>query len=159
MMNIKKIFSVLVLCSIIPAYSQNLKTGADFDGIKWISVPEEQFSANQWICFRKTFQIEKTEKSAPFCLAVDSKYWLWVNGEPVVFEGGLKRGPNPDDTYYDRVDIAPYLKKGKNVIAVLVWYWGKDGYCHKNSGKPGLLAKLELSGKQLVSDAEWKVKL
>ena len=43
----------------------------------------------------------------------------------VVFEGGLKRGPNPEDTYCDEVDLAPYLKKGKNQVAVLVWYFGK----------------------------------
>jgi hypothetical protein len=131
----------------------------DFDGNKWISVREDLFSPNQWICFRKTFDLDKKEKSAPFNIAVDSKYWLWVNGEMVVFEGGLKRGPNPDDTYYDRLDIAPYLKKGENTIAILMWYWGKNGYCHKSSGKPGLLAKLELNGKQIVSDEGWKVKI
>jgi alpha-L-rhamnosidase len=32
----------------------------------------------------------------------------------VVFEGGLKRGSNPKDTYYDEVDLTPYLKKGDN---------------------------------------------
>ena len=133
--------------------------GANFEGIKWISINEKEFATNQWICFRKTFNLDKKESSAQLYIAVDSKYWLWINGELVVFEGGLKRGPNPDDTYYDNVNAAPYLKKGKNTIALLMWYWGKEGFCHKSSGKPGLLTKLELKGKQIVSDESWKVKI
>jgi alpha-L-rhamnosidase len=26
-----------------------------------------------------------------------------------VFEGGLKRGPNRTDTYYDEIDLRPFL--------------------------------------------------
>ena len=59
-------------------------------------------------------------------IAADSKYWLWINGRMVVFEGGLKRGPSPYDTYYDSVEIAPYLTSGENTIAVLVWHFGKN---------------------------------
>ncbi len=131
----------------------------DLEGTKWISVDEQLFGENQWICFRKDFHVSKKNEKADFYIAVDSKYWLWINGEPVVFEGGLKRGPNPNDTYMDHINIGPYLTKGKNTIAILMWYWGKDGYCHKNSGKPGLLAKL-MSGRNYIStDETWKVKI
>lgn len=40
-------------------------------------------------------------------IAADSKYWLWINGKLAVFEGGLKRGPNRTDTYYDEIDLKP----------------------------------------------------
>ena len=93
---------------------------------------------NQWIAFRKDVSLESGPSEAPARIAADSKYWLWVNGSLVVFEGGLKRGPNPADTYFDQVDLAPYLKKGENQVALLLWYFGKDGFSHKSSGTPQL---------------------
>ncbi|MEN6324127.1 MAG: alpha-L-rhamnosidase N-terminal domain-containing protein [Proteiniphilum sp.] len=131
----------------------------NFEGTRWISVDEASVKENQWICFRKNFNLDRKESSAQFYIAVDSKYWLWINGEMVVFEGALKRGPNPTDTYYDKVEVAKYLKKGKNTIAILMWYWGREGFCHKNSGKPGLLAKLVLKNRTIESDETWKAKL
>ena len=56
----------------------------------------------------------KRPEKAVAQIAVDSKYWLWINGQLAVFEGGVKRGPTPKDTYYDEVDLAPFLQKGKN---------------------------------------------
>jgi len=74
----------------------------------------------------------------------------------VVFEGQLKRGPTPTDTYYDEVDITSYLKQGENTISALVWYWGRDGYCHKNSGTAGFLFEAQNSQVSWVSDKSWK---
>ncbi len=93
---------------------------------------------NQWIAFRKDVKLDAVPGSALARIAVDSKYWLWVNGEPVIFEGGLKRGPNPGDSYFDAVELAPYLKAGENRIALLLWYFGKDGFSHLSSGTPQL---------------------
>ena len=154
MKTLKNIF--LLLLSALFVGCSNTPTTVSLDGTKWISVSEEQFAPNQWICFRKSFDLQREVASAPFYIAVDSKYWLWINGELAVFEGGLKRGPNPDDTYYDKVDISSYLKKGENTVALLMWYWGKEGFCHKDSGKPGLLAKLVLGNTQINSDETWK---
>jgi len=96
---------------------------------------EPPVDSNQWICYRKTIHLAKAPTQAMARIAVDSKYWLWINGELVVFEGQLKRGPTPKDTYFDRVDLTKHLRKGDNTIAVLVWYFGKDGFSHKRSGK------------------------
>ena len=93
---------------------------------------------NQWIAFRKDVNLKTVPSKAEARISADSKYWLWVNGELVVFEGGLKRGPNPSDSYFDRLDLAPYLKKGENRVALLLWYLGKDAFSHKSSGTPQL---------------------
>lgn len=122
----------------------------------WIGVPQTSH-ANRWYCFRGGVDLAKSPKAALAHIACDSKYWLWVNGEMVVFEGQLKRGPNPKDTYYDEVDLAPHLKKGRNTIAVLVWYWGRHGFAHNSSGKAGLVLDAEIDGKSFVSDSSWKV--
>lgn len=131
----------------------------------WIGVaPQEtqrntatdQKIANQWSCFRTVIDLESRPGHATARIACDSKYWLWINGELAVFEGQLKRGPTPDDTYFDRIDLSPYLKRGQNTIAVLVWYFGKHGFSHKSSGKPGLLFDATIDGQPLLSDREWK---
>ena len=111
---------------------------------------------NQWICYRKNINLTQTVAGARAKIAADSKYWLWINGKLVVFEGQLKRGPNPQDTYYDVVDLKPHLKQGENTIAVLLWYFGKHGFSHKSSGKPGLLFDAEIDGVKLLSDGTWK---
>jgi len=115
--------------------------------------------ANQWICYRKTITLDQPTQSADSALAkisADSKYWLWINGKLIVFEGQLKRGPNPNDTYYDVVDLKPHLVEGENTIAALLWYFGKHGFSHKSSGKAGFLFDAEIDGGKLLSDASWK---
>ena len=124
---------------------------------QWIWAPTEgEDKPNTWACFRKTFTLDDVPDSAPASIAVDSKYWLWVNGERVVFEGGLKRGPTPESTYYDTLDLSSFLEPGENVIAVLAWYFGKEGFSHNDSGKAGLLFHLDLSDRAVTSDSSWK---
>ncbi|MBO6221317.1 MAG: glycoside hydrolase, partial [Bacteroidales bacterium] len=80
---------------------------------KWISKEQQVSETNSWMAFRKDVEIEKVPSSLVARIAADTKYWLWINGEPVVFEGGLKRGPSIGGGYYDKVEIAPFLKQGK----------------------------------------------
>src|SRR5450759_986502 len=119
---------------------------------QWIGATTNH-AENTWSVLRKHFTLRTVPKSAVARIAVDSKYWLWINGKQVVFEGGLKRGPNPSDTYYDEVDLAPWLRKGDNTIAVLAWFWGKKGFSHKNSGKAGFLFELDAGETAVSSDA------
>lgn len=122
---------------------------------KWIVNFDSQSTTNSWFAFRKQVDIDKVPNQAIARIAADSKYWMWINGKQVVFEGSLKRGPNPTDTYYDEVDIAPFLKPGQNTIAILTWYFGKDGFSHISSGKAGLLFDCVSSGLRIVSDKSW----
>ena len=149
---IKKLLLGLMFC-----FAATGVFGADWQG-HWIGVDGES-EVNSWYCFRDVIELGKSPKSAIAKIACDSKYWLWVNGEMVVFEGQLKRGPNPKDTYYDEVDLAKHLKRGENTVAVLVWYFGKHGFSHNSSGKAGLLFDAVVDGKRFSSSSSWKVKL
>ena len=124
----------------------------------WVGIQggPDSSTVNLWTCYRKHFTLTEKPASALARIAVDSKYWLWINGRMVVREGGLKRGPNPQDTYFDVVDLAPYLAKGDNQIAVLAWYFGKDGFSHKSSGKAGFLFEMDAGGTMVLSDSSWK---
>ena len=120
----------------------------------WITADDETCNErNVWIEFHKDFDLKTNVRKAEAKIAADSKYWLWINGENAVFEGGLKRGPNKNDTYYDVVDLAPYLKKGKNEIRLLLWHFGKSGFSHNSSGKSGVIFDASQIG--LVSDSTW----
>ena len=128
---------------------------------KWIWAPSS--SANQWVAFRRSFTLGSAPSRAVTQIAADSKFWLWVNGTLVVFEGGLKRGPNRTDTYYDEIDLAPYLTSGTNTVALLVTYFGKQGFSHSSSGKGGLLFQSDIetgsTTTRLVSNTSWKHKV
>ena len=111
---------------------------------------------NTWYCFHKSVDLPAIGSQSVYAdIAVDSKYWMWINGEMVVFEGQLKRGPSPRDTYYDHVDITSYLNEGRNDIAILVWYFGNHGNSHNSSGKPALLFDCRADGFTILSDNTW----
>jgi alpha-L-rhamnosidase len=125
---------------------------------EWIG-GQTSSTKNIWTCYRKdTFMKMNKGQSIKLNIACDSKYWLYINDKMVLFEGQLKRGPNPKDTYYDELEVGQYLKNGKNKIAILVWYFGKDGFSHKSSTKAGLLFDLQMDDQQILSDSTWKVK-
>ena len=132
-----------------------LQLSADTWKARWISRAYSPSDANTWIAFQKKVIIDSVPTELPARIAADSKYWLWINGETVVLEGGLKRGPSPGDGYYDTVDIAPYLKTGENVISVLVWYFGRSGFSHMGSGICALLFEAVGGGVEILSDASW----
>lgn len=114
---------------------------------------------NTWMCFRKQINIEnrKDIKDVIARIAVDSKYWLYINDEIVIREGGVKRGEKPNSIYYDEVDITEYLKKGNNTISILVWYFGKSGFSHIDSGQGALLFQAQIGNETIISDDSWKV--
>ncbi len=144
-----------IACAFLafPLLANNAKSNSD--NAKWIW-QEEAGPANTWVAFRKTITLDEVPVKALTKISVDTKYWLWINGEMVLFEGGLARGHAPNTIYYDPVDFAPYLKKGKNTIAILVWYWGRTRKVHEDSGKGGLCVVADWS-KDLNSDNTWKM--
>lgn len=121
----------------------------------WISAPEVLYYPNMWMGFYKSVPVDAVPSSLPARIAADSRYWLWINGDMVVREGGVKRGPNRADGYYDEVDIAPYLKRGSNDIAILLWHFGRDGFSHSSSGKPAILFDAQCETLEIVSDGSW----
>ncbi len=139
---------------------------------------EEDGPPNSWVAFRKEFDLKKAPEKVTANISADSKYWLWINGKLVVFEGSVARGPSqyrpwkrppevwtrppeekPANTWYEEVDLSGHLKPGKNTLAVLVWYWGRETHkgTHIDSGKGGFLFQADLGDKLLVSDTSWKV--
>ena len=113
---------------------------------------------NTWMCFRKKVNLKQKDiENVLAQIAVDSKYWLYINGKMVVREGAVKRGQTRNSIYYDEVDLTKYLHEGENTIAVLVWYWGDISYSHNSSGQGAMLFQAQIGNNYLVSNDTWKV--
>lgn len=149
-------FTKLIFTIVLFAYSCS-SIASQPQEPKWLTISNFEHSPNQWYNLRKEVVLNDVPEKTTVKIAADSKYWLWINGKLAIYEGMVKRGPNPEDTYYDEVDIAKYLQKGKNTIAVLVWYFGREGFSHKDSKKFGFFFDGKIGGQQIISDASWKI--
>ena len=126
---------------------------------KWIWDKENLTEKNVWMCFNKKVSIKKKPKTLTAHISADSKYWLYINGKTVVFEGSVKRGPDENSCYYDSIDIAPFLKEGENSICALVWFWDNEtSYSYCGSGQGGFLFEAINEGITIISDKSWKAK-
>ena len=126
---------------------------------KWIWDKENLTEENVWMCFNKKVTVDNLPDMLTAHISADSKYWLYINGETVVFEGSVKRGPDEHSCYYDSIDIASYLKEGENSICALVWFWGDEkNYSYNSSGQGGFLFEAVSEDITIISDKSWKVK-
>ncbi|MFW6202346.1 MAG: alpha-L-rhamnosidase C-terminal domain-containing protein [Gemmatimonadota bacterium] len=151
--------AVFAILARLPVAAPDLVWNAQWVGAAGTMRPDrpDVSRPNLWLAFRKEVVLDAAPASASARIAADSKYWLWINGRLVVFEGQLKRGPTPEDIYYDTVDLTPYLEAGTNTVAVLVWHWGRSALSHRDSGRAGLLFDATIDGEPLLSDRTWKV--
>lgn len=117
----------------------------------WLATPDALRQDKAPCQFRKRFLIDDPAQvtSARALLTADRESRLWVNGTE------LPAGPFAEDwKIADVYDIAPFLKKGANVIGVQSWSQGNSG---------GVLAEVGISthdGKTqfFVTDASWESK-
>jgi len=126
----------------------------DLSRAKWIWTSDNK-TADQKVVIRKTFTINEIPQAATACIACDTKFWLWINSELVVFEGGVFRESKPGSGYAEVVDITRYLRTGENVLAALVWFYGNGGRNNTNSGEAGFIFACEELG--LFSDSDFKI--
>ena len=122
---------------------------------KWIWTDDT--ANNTWVRLQKTFTLDAVPETAAAEIAVESRYHLWVNGTLAVYDGGLKRGYDPESGYFDQLDLAPYLKAGENSIEVQAWFWGvkAQSYSSVPLDAPGFIFALDLGTETLVSDETW----
>ncbi len=155
--------AVMLTTTLLPSFAFAAPTPSDDWTASWIwdsAKPSGDEEGDQWVNFRKDFELTTVPETAVAKISAESRYWLYINDELVVFEGGLKRGVNREDGYYDTIDIAKYLKTGKNTIAVAVWYYGVTslsftGWC---ASAAGFLFEADLGDITVKSDDSWKVK-
>lgn len=120
----------------------------------WISCPDISQKDYGVYHFRKEFNLTQAAKEFIVHITADNRYRLFVNGQPVL------SGPARSDLAnwnFETIDLAPFLKIGKNVIAAMVWNMGEYAAVGQISNQTAFAiqgnGKLE---EQINSDISWK---
>lgn len=122
---------------------------------QWITHPTE--SALDYGVFHFRKNIELTTVPAEFIIHVsaDNRYRFFVNGQLVCF------GPARGDLahwFYESINIAPFLKPGKNLLAAVVWNFGDDKPWAQFTLKTALIVQGNSAAEHIANtDATWKV--
>jgi hypothetical protein len=93
-----------------------------FSGLPFTSPNYEQ-DRNLYVYFRRALHLDSVPSRATAHVSADGRYKLFVNGALV------GRGParcDPLWQYYDSYDLAPLLRRGTNVVAILAHSYGQD---------------------------------
>ncbi len=116
----------------------------------WIWTGQKVAERNAFVRFRRSWRYDGGP--AVLHITADSRYVLYVNGA-YVGQGPVRAWPA--HWRYDTYDLTPYLKRGENVLAVLVQHLGEGNFQYIPA-PPGLLAQLELAQETIVSDGAWR---
>lgn len=125
---------------------------------RWIWCDGEEQPLNFYLHFRRSLICDSRPSRAEIAVTADSRYRLFVNGNPVAF------GPARSDRRWlclDRWDITAYLRPGPNVVAALVHHYGESTFSCM-LGRAGFLAELTLvmdNGRteRIGTDNRWRV--
>jgi alpha-L-rhamnosidase len=110
---------------------------------------------NGYALSRKSFTLDRTPKRAPAFITADQSYRLWVNGTPVC------RGPARGFQSHwpcDEIDLAPYLRRGRNVLAVRAHNPGAGNFQYISQSAAGFLFSAKWGRAEIVSDQSWKTR-
>ena len=108
----------------------------------------ERTADRQTVFLRSALTLAAKPKTATLTLTADNFFTLYVNGQQA---DESKPDPNDGDVWkrVHNVDIARYLERGRNAIAVRAI---------NESGPAGVVARLTVDGRQaLLTDKNWKV--
>jgi len=107
--------------------------------------------ANRHILFRRAFMLDAVRTARVFITA-DDYYKLYVNG---TFVGQGPAAGTPSHTYYNEIDVTPYLHAGRNVLAVHTYYQGLvNRVWVSGDNRHGLLLDLDVDGRNVLASDE-----
>lgn len=109
---------------------------------------------NRHILFRRTFELGKV-RQAIVRVTADDYYKLYVNG---ALAGQGPAAGTVDHTYLNEIDVSPFLKEGRNVLAVHTYYQGLvNRVWVSGDNRHGLYLDLMADGRHVVvSDASFR---
>ncbi len=149
------LFTSLSAADEVPESKINPKLLNDFWSANWIAYPDDSGLDYGVYNFRKKFDINEIPEEFIIHVTADNRYRLFVNGIPVCF------GPARGDLMhwkYETVNIASYLKPGKNVLAAVVWNFSNQKPWAQHTLKTGLLVQGNTESEKVVdSNSSWKV--
>lgn len=117
------------------------------------------------VLFRKNIKLTETPQKAELEISADTRYKLYINNALV------EVGPSKGDKsiwFKDRIDITRYLRKGTNILAVIVLRYPENAMDGNHgmfrTATPGLYVKgkittVDAQEISLDADVSWKCKI
>ena len=118
-----------------------------FKNAKWIWKSNE-VEKDEYVIF--AFDINYSGEKALLRLSADSDYNLLINGKLTTFG---QYHDYEENAVYDEIDLNDCLKKGKNHIEIVVWYYGETNFSY-SVGKAGLIFEVLLNDEQVLCSNE-----
>jgi alpha-L-rhamnosidase len=122
---------------------------------QWISHPDASVVDYGVFHFRKDFELKAQPAEFIINISADNRYRLFVNGVAVCF------GPERADLehwHFESIDIAPFLRPGKNVLAAVVWNFGELKPWAQFSIKTAFILQGNSAAEEIANtDDSWKV--
>ena len=127
-----------------------------FAGSSWIWQGDCRFDlVNVHLQARHEFELARVPRACELRITADARYRLWINGEHVC------RGPArgyPEHWPFDRVDIAPFLRRGRNLLAVQAHSLGIGTFQYAHRGASGLIVAGRAGDVDLGTPGAWRVR-
>lgn len=121
---------------------------------RWISMPGASQHGYGVYHFRRTFSLPSVPEHFNVRVTGDNQYQLFVNGARVI------SGPARGDLLhwrYESVDLARYLKAGRNAVAAVVWNWGELAPLAQITAQSGFLMQGESAAEEVVNTGKlWR---
>jgi alpha-L-rhamnosidase len=123
----------------------------------WVTHPTAPLREPLVLHFRRPLTLGAVPASYPVRVSADNRFILFVNGQRV--GDGPARG-DLSHWRYERVDLAPLLHAGKNLITATVWNWGVFAPIAQMSDRTAFLLESETTGAEGISTPEgWEVEI
>ncbi len=150
-------FLLLILFSIAASaqVAVNPEWTQNYWKARWIVYPGVSQQAYGVYHFRKTLDLPAKPASFVVNVSADNRYRLYVNGQSV------SSGPARSDLLnwnFETVDLTPYLKAGKNVLAAVVWNAAESRPFAQVSFQTGFVMQGNTQAEEVVNTNDsWKV--
>jgi hypothetical protein len=124
----------------------------------WIWLEEALQGPHGTLQARREFICETAPSNASIAITANQIYRLYINGELI------GRGPDradPRHPYFDVYDITGKVRAGANVVLCLLHHIvpTESGVEWRIAdGPPGFLAQLDLNGRVIGTDADWRIR-
>jgi len=119
----------------------------------WVTHPEASVLEYGVFLFRNEMQLDRVPDSLIVHLSADNRYRLWVNGKMVC--SGPAKGSFMH-WRYETLDLSPWLKTGKNVLAAEVFNMGEERPAALYSRQTALILQAD-GHPELNTPGSWQV--
>lgn len=121
---------------------------------KWISATGASSHDFGVYHFRRSFTLANKPDQFVVHVSGDNRYQLFVNGKRICW------GPARGDVMhwrFETVDLAPHLRSGDNLVAAVVWNFGKEAPEAQQTVETGFVLQGDTKAEQVIdTNKQWK---